>query len=114
MAESQLALKDEIGRLFGRYKDMNPDLRAAYGALPAETYQDGLLRAKDKRLMAMVAALTAGCRACILYQADLALKLGATPGEVMEACAVALTLGGTMAGGEIARVMGLMEESGLI
>lgn len=111
--QSQTALRDEIARLFGKYKDLSPDLREAYEALPAEVYKDGLLTAKHKRLMALTAALVAGCRACILYQTDLAIRLGATPGEVLEACAVALSLGGTMAGGQITRVVALLEESGL-
>lgn len=60
-----------------------------------EVYKDGALSGKTKRMMAMVAALVHGCRTCILFQTDWALKLGATVEEILEACAVAISLGGT-------------------
>ena len=64
--------------------------------------------------MAMTAATVHGCRACILYQADEAMKLGATVQEILECIGVAVSLGGTMAEGQATRLIGFLEETGAI
>ncbi len=64
--------------------------------------------------MAVVGALVSGCRACMLYQTEEAINLGATVDEVLETCAVAISLGGTMAAGEVTHIMGLLKEMGKI
>ena len=76
MLENQTDLKKNIGKDFDTYKRLLPDVGRAYEELPAEVYQDGVLPGKIKRLMALTAALVGGCRACILYQTDLALAAG--------------------------------------
>lgn len=91
-----------------------PDIARAYDELPTEVYKDGVLSGKIKRLMALTAALVKGCRACILYQTDLALDQGANLEEIFEACAVAISLGGTMAAGETTRVVQYLHEKGLV
>jgi AhpD family alkylhydroperoxidase len=77
-------------------------------------YKDGVLSGKVKRLMALVGALIGGCRACILYQTENALQLGATVDEILEACSVAVSLGGTMASGQTTRVVEFLRESDLL
>lgn len=74
------------------------------------SYEDGVFDQKTKRLMAMVGAIAAGCEGCIIGQAKRAIALGATRQEVIEACKVAASLGGTMAMSKIALVMMLMDE----
>jgi AhpD family alkylhydroperoxidase len=64
--------------------------------------------------MALSGALIHGCRACILFQAEHALSLGASVEEILEACSVAISLGGTMAAGETTRVVRFLQEKGLI
>jgi len=103
-----------INQLWERYEKCMPDIARAYNELPMAVYKDGALSAKMKRLMALTGALVHGCRACILYQAEEALALGATAEEVLEACAVAISLGGTMGAGETTRVVQFLEEKGLI
>jgi AhpD family alkylhydroperoxidase len=112
--ENQTALKDEIHDLFNRYRDLMPEIARPHDELVQEAYKDGALSGKSKRLMAMAAALTHGCRGCILFQADQALSLGATAEEVLEACAVAVSIGGTMGSAETTRVVRLLQERGLI
>lgn len=112
MIESQMELKRHIENGFATFKAEMPEVAAAYEELPAEVYKDGVLKGKDKRLMALVAALVAGCRACILYQLDLAMSLGATREEVLETCSVAISLGGTMAAGQATRVIHYLDELG--
>lgn len=91
-----------------------PHITKAYEDLPNQVYKDGAIDGKTKRLMAMTASTIHGCRACILYQADAALKLGATVDEILECIAVAVSLGGTMAEGEATRLINFLEEKGLI
>jgi AhpD family alkylhydroperoxidase len=114
MSESQVELNEQILRSWDSYKKYLPDVAHAYDELPMEVYKDGVLSGKTKRLMAMVAALVHGCRACILFQTDWALKLGATVEEILEASAVAISIGGTMGAGETTRVVQFLEEKGLM
>lgn len=112
--ESQLELKEKIGTLFDKYCELLPDVGRTYEELPAEVYKNGALSGKTKRLMALCAALVHGCRGCILFQTEHAIELGADTEEILEACAVAISLGGTMAAAETTRVMQYLEEKGLI
>lgn len=114
MVESQVELRDKIKDMFNKYREIMPDIARAYDELPAEVYKDGVLSGKIKRLMALTAALVHGCRACILYQTDLSLDQGANVEEIFEACAVAISLGGTMAAGETTRVVQYLHEKGLL
>ena len=113
MAEQE-KLSSEIHQLWDIYRKCMPDVARAYDELPMEVYKNGVLTGKIKRLMAVVGALVHGCRACILFQTEEALKLGATAEEILEACAVAVSLGGTMGAGETTRVVQLLEEKGLL
>jgi alkylhydroperoxidase/carboxymuconolactone decarboxylase family protein YurZ len=69
---------------------------------------------KIERLMGLAAALTHGCRVCILFQTDEALKLGTGVDEVLETGAVAISIGGTMAAGETTRVVQFLGEKRLV
>lgn len=110
----QEELFSEISQMWDIYEKCMPDIARAYNELPMEVYKDGRLSGKIKRLMAVVGALVHGCRACILYQTEEALTLGATAEEILEACAVAISLGGTMGAGETTRVVQFLQEKGLL
>lgn len=111
---SQTKLHDQISDRWDLYKKCLPDVGEAYEELPMEVYKDGALTGKAKRLMALTGALVHGCRACILFQTQQALATGSTVEEILEACSVAVSLGGTMAAGETTRVVELLEEKGLL
>ena len=96
------------------YKTCMPDVAIAYGQSPMEVYKDGALSGKIKRMMALTGALVHGCRACILYQTEETLTLGNHGGRDLEACAVAISLGGTMGAGETTRLVQFLEEKGLL
>lgn len=98
---------------FWEFLDSQQELGETFKGHYAATYEDGVISAKHKRLMAMVGALAAGCEGCIMGQCSRALDLGATKEEVLEACAVALSLGGTMAGSKIAMIVQLLKDKGL-
>jgi AhpD family alkylhydroperoxidase len=112
--ESQTQLLESMIKSFRTFKDGLPDVGEAYDHLPAEVYKDGALKGKTKRLMALATALTHGCPACVLFQAEEALKLGASVDEVLECCAVAVSIGGTMATSEITRVVQFLKEKDLM
>ena len=110
----QEKLHGEMSQMWEIYKKCMPDVASAYDELPMEVYKNGVLSGKIKRMMALTGALVHGCRACILYQTEEALTLGATAEEILEACAVAISLGGTMGAGETTRVVQFLEEKGLL
>lgn len=110
MLESQKALKENIRKAVTSFKEKMPDIGRAYQELPKEVYKDGALSAKTKRLMAIAVAVASGCSGCMLYQTEHALNLGSNSEEILEACAVAISLGGTMAAAETTRVVQYLEE----
>ncbi len=114
MTEKQMEVHDNIGRYWGAYKRAMPEIAEAYEALPMEVYKDGSVSGKHKRLMALVGALVHGCRGCILYQTEHALTLGATVEEILETCAVAVSLGGTMGSAQTSRVVEFLTEKGMM
>lgn len=114
MAEKQMAIAKQIEENWETYNKLMPEVGDLYDQFHGEIYKDGTVKAKEKRLMAMVGALVSGCRACMLFQTEEAIKLGATVDEVLETCAVAISLGGTMAAGEVTHIMGLLKELGRI
>lgn len=114
MPEMQVPIKEFIVSNVMKYQKLVPGVGMAYEALTSEVYKDGALDSKTKRLMALSIALTHGCRGCILFQTEQALELGASVEEVLEACSVAIAVGGTMAGGETSRVVQFLTEMGRI
>ena len=114
MTESQVELIESIGHAWNQYRALMPEVAAAYDLLPEQVYRDGALSAKIKRLMALVAAIVHGCRACVLFQTERSLEEGATVAEILESCSVAVSLGGTMGAGETTRVVAYLKEIGKI
>lgn len=112
--ESQVELKAFNKRNAGIFKQLMPEVAEPYNELNQKVFKDGAVSGKHKRLMALVGALMRGCRACILFQADQALELGASVDEILETCSVALALGGTTGMGEVTRLMAYLEERDLL
>ncbi|HAG06755.1 MAG: Alkylhydroperoxidase like protein, AhpD family [Clostridia bacterium 62_21] len=112
MLETQVDLKESIKHNWERFKEKMPDIGRAYQELPGEVYKDGALSAKTKRLMSIAIAVASGCRGCMLYQTEHALNAGCSSEEILEACAVAISMGGTMAAAETTRVVQYLVELG--
>ena len=111
------SLSEEYGQIsdnFWKLIEWQKDQGQLYDSHYQKTYQDGIFDTKTKRLMAMCGAIVMGCRGCILGQTLKAIDEGATADEVMEACSVMLSLGGTMAGSKISIVIEILKEKGLI
>ena len=66
----------------------------AFGELGKTSMCDGALTAKTKELIALALGVAARCDACIGTHAQALVRLGATRGEVEDALAVALYMGG--------------------
>lgn len=77
-------------------------------------YKDGVLDSKTKRLIALCGGIIAGCKGCILGQADHAINSGATIEEILEVCSVSLSLGGTLAGSQISMLIEYLKEKGML
>lgn len=114
MAESQVEIGSTNREMFAKYKELLPEVGRRFDDLFTEIYKPGALDSKTKRLMALTGALVHGCRACILAQTHMALEDGANAQEILEACSVAISLGGTMAAGETTRVIDFLTELGKI
>jgi len=114
MMESQLELRKNHSAQFEKYRERMPEIGQAYDVLPDKVFKDGKITAKIKRLMALIGSLVRGCPACILFQTEKALELGADVEEILESCAVAISLGGTMAAGETTRVIQHLTELGKV
>ena len=104
MIESQVELNEHRKKNLVKFVEQLPDVFKQVRAQTTETYKDGALSAKVKRLMAMAIALGAGCRNCVLAQTMYALENGATK-EVV-------SIRGTTGVAESLRVIQLLDELG--
>lgn len=99
---------------FSLFKELMPGVARVYDEMPGEAYKEGALSAKTKRLMALCGALVHGCHGCQMAQVTRALELGASVEEILETCAVAISLGGTMGAAESMNVVQYLKEKGLV
>jgi len=112
MTESQMELNNNRKKQLGRCLEIMPDLAGHLGPQINEAYKDGAIDGKTKRLMAMAIALGAGCRNCVLGQAEGALNLGATKEEFLETISVVVSIRGTTGVAESLRVIQFLDELG--
>jgi AhpD family alkylhydroperoxidase len=110
--DSQIKRLEEIDRLVEDFKSELPEAFAARDDFNNKVYADGALSTKTKRLMAMSIAVRIECTSCIIYQTKLAVEAGATKREVVEAAAVASSMGGTSASSGIWMVVQTMKDLG--
>ncbi len=89
---------------FGALNRDIPETRNALTDLQKTVHKDGALSGKIKEIMCIVESILAPCESCIVYHTKQALKLGATREEIMEACGVAITMGGGPAASHVAFV----------
>ncbi len=65
-------------------------------ALDNKAYVNGVLTAKVKELMGLVASLVLRCNDCIFYHIDRSIQEGATKEEIYESFNIALIVGGSI------------------
>lgn len=112
MGVSQLELEKNRIKYKEKFATVLPDLEKAFGHIREEVYKEGALSLKMKRLMSLAVALRAECQNCITSQASLALEAGATVEEILETCAVVVSMSGTTGIAETLKVIQLLEEMG--
>ena len=108
--ESQLQYLKEVADTVDEFKQEMPSAFAAQTAFTDAVYADGALDTRTKRLMAMAIAVQKGCPGCITYQTRMAVEAGATKQEVIEAAAVATSIGGTSANAWVWIVVKMLKE----
>ena len=98
MEDSILNFEEKMWRLLELSRERMPELNESYyGGVSKTVYAEGALDIKTKRLMSLAVAVQAGCTNCMISQTSRAIELGATVEEVIESCAVAISMGGTLA-----------------
>jgi AhpD family alkylhydroperoxidase len=105
---------DVIRTHYEEFLDLVPDTGGRFREHYETTYGDGVLDAKTKRLIALCGGIIAGCKGCILGQADHAIQKGASAEEILAVCAIATSLGGTLAVSQITMVVALLKEKHMI
>lgn len=105
---------EEIKGNFFDFFELVPELGGKFKDHYENTYKDGVFDSKTKRLIALCGGIIAGCKGCILGQADNAIKKGASTEEILEVCSIAMSLGGTLAGSQISMVVKFLKEKGMI
>jgi AhpD family alkylhydroperoxidase len=115
MSDSILSYEERMRQLTSATKAQMPELADAYYvAVKDSVYRGGTIDLKTKRLMSLAVAIQAGCKDCMISQTAEALELGATKEEVFETCAVAISMGGTLAWSKALVVADYLREKGLI
>lgn len=112
--ESLIEKRKENMNNFSIYRNRMVEPGRLYMESVSEAYKDGAISAKYKRLMALVGALVHGCEPCMFAQTDKAIEQGASVEEILEACTVAISLGGTLAGGQTTRIVQFLREKNMI
>ena len=71
-----------------------PDLMAHLDGLFQVSLVSGALTTKEKEFIVLGITLATHCEPCILVHLEKALAAGATKAEILEACGVAIAMGG--------------------
>ena len=116
--EKYVADKSEIARRFietrarlnGNVDKSNNFLVKRFYNIDHNTYLEGVLPAKTKELMGLVASACLRCDDCIYYHAIQAYRLGVTRVEQEESLNVALVVGGSIVIPHLRRAYELLEE----
>ncbi|MCK5238598.1 MAG: carboxymuconolactone decarboxylase family protein [Candidatus Thorarchaeota archaeon] len=96
-------------RHFGALNRDIPETRNAFTDLQKTVHTEGALSAKFKEIICIVASVLSPCESCMVYHTKQALKLGATREEIMEACGVAIVMGGGPAASHLAVIQDALD-----
>ena len=99
----RLDMNDKI--LNSGFRDFNK-----FFALDNKAYIKGILPAKTKELMGLVASMVLRCNDCIFYHLDRSIQEGATKEELYESFNIALIVGGSIVIPHLRYAFEVMEE----
>lgn len=94
MGKSYADVTAEINRGILKLRQSVPDAMAGFSALSKGALKGGALSELQKELIALAIGVAGHCDGCIGFHAKALSRLGAKRGEVMEALAVAVYMGG--------------------
>ena len=101
---------------FKQYKvKMNHDLPEVMRHLDGlfqVSLAEGTLSVKQKELIVLGISVATHCEPCILVHLEKARAAGATPAEILEACGVAIAMGGGPAMAYVPLVLKFLEQHG--
>lgn len=88
--------KEERARLQEQYQNFAGTSAKRFLSLDNQVYRDGVLPAKTKELIGLVASLVLRCEDCINFHLERCRREGVTTAELEEAIAIGLIVGGSI------------------
>lgn len=88
------AYRKHLQREIGELRKRIPGSMAAFGQLHQESMKAGAIDEKHKELIALGIGIASRCDGCIAFHTHEALAQGASPEEINETIAVAISMGG--------------------
>ena len=84
----------ETNEMFGRLKDDMPKELSGFINFSQVTKSDGAIDKKHKELILVALGVSSQCSWCISMHIEGAVKFGATKEEILDACMLAVVMGG--------------------
>lgn len=110
--ENTNELLKEVQASVGKMQKEYPTYMAPFGMFMKKAEGEGALTKKTKELISVALSVTSECKWCIAFHVKKALDSGANKEEIMEACYVAVLMGGGPAMMQMGRVMKALEDLG--
>lgn len=84
----------ETNEMFGRLKNDMPKELSGFINFSQVTKSDGAINKKNKELILVALGVSSQCSWCISMHIEGAVKFGATKEEILDACMLAVVMGG--------------------
>ena len=94
MTKNYREMTRAVSASLSKYRAHMPEVMKAFDAMARASTSDGVLDHKTKELIALCLGVAGHCDACIGFHMRALAKAGATRGEIEEALAVAVYMGG--------------------
>jgi AhpD family alkylhydroperoxidase len=109
MSEAEKFSKERamLNEIVMKYADLS--IKRFYG-LDSQVYRDGALPEKTKQLLGLVASFVLRCDDCIRYHTIHCHEKGVSDGEFVEALAIGLVVGGSIAIPHLRRALRMWDE----
>jgi AhpD family alkylhydroperoxidase len=91
--ETFQAERERLNEIVMRYADLSIK---RFWSLDSQVYREGVLSAKTKELLGLVASLVLRCDDCISYHIIRCQDEGVSDGEMVEALSIGLVVGGSI------------------